>query len=244
MQIVECPEEELSHIYLNSIDEMVGMKKTEYYYWIDQFAKELDKYGKPKKYNFGSEFTKKMSCSVIKYARMMCDLKDMFDFSKQTKIVEIGAGFCGLCLAFSKLHIQDLSYAIIDLAEVIELQKKFLSRYKLKMQVNLYDGTTFNSKEIENVSLFISTWAFSELSKDVQDSYLPIIKQSACGYILCNDYGEKHLNGYSINELLNFIPGSVAYRWRPRENDTIMLAWGFKHIPSYYNGYEMISQPQ
>ena len=82
----------------------------------------------------------------------------------------------------------------------------------------------------EDYDLVISNYAFSELRREVQDMYLEkIILRSKRGYITWNSISLKNFGGYSVNELLAKIPGSIRIDERPlTDPDNCIIIWGNK----------------
>lgn len=90
-------------------------------------------------------------------------------------IVEIGGGYGGLCLCLHEIskmyNIQIKSYTIIDLTQIIRLQKMYLKENGIN-NVNFIDSDTFG-KDINQEGLFlISNYAFSEINSNFQRNYI------------------------------------------------------------------------
>ena len=85
------------------------------------------------------------------------------------KIVEIGAGYGGLCLALNffkdDFNIIIEEYNIIDLDLVLKLQQKYLNNFKLDFNVNFIYANT-HGKTLENNNYFlISNYCYSEIDE-------------------------------------------------------------------------------
>jgi hypothetical protein len=95
-------------------------------------------------------------------------------------IVEVGGGYGGLCLAlsyFSKYFpIKINDYNIIDLEEIIELQKLYLAHHTLNFSMNFHGSNTYgaNVEKKENTFL-ISNYCFSEIEDIHQKKYIEIL---------------------------------------------------------------------
>jgi hypothetical protein len=76
--------------------------------------------------------------------------------------------------------------------------------------------------------LVISNYAFSEISRDIQEIYVEkIIQKSKRGYITYNEINKSEPYAYSKNELLSIIPGSVEYPEIPMTNPhNCIIVWG------------------
>ena len=93
-------------------------------------------------------------------------------------------------------------------------------------RIRFIDGTHVNAEG--DYDFVISNYAFSELVRDIQDIYLNrVILRSRAGYITWNTLSYEELNGYSLEELLEKIPGSRVIAEEPltKENNCIIV-WG------------------
>lgn len=89
-------------------------------------------------------------------------------------IIEIGGGYGGLCFYLfniSKLfNITISSYSIFDLKNPLLLQKKYLDKIGINTNIcNFCDIESFNN--IKKNSFFVSTYAYSEISPNIQKIY-------------------------------------------------------------------------
>ena len=75
---------------------------------------------------------------------------------------------------------------------------------------------------------FISNYAFTELSRELQDIYLDkIILNTPRGYLTYNGGTPEEFNSYTSIQLLNIIPNSVAYPDLPvGASDGKIIIWG------------------
>lgn len=91
-------------------------------------------------------------------------------------IVEIGAGYGGLCLAIhhasTKFGVSVKSYTIFDLKHVCELQKLYLSKFKNKPNVVYKDGENPEKVSYNKNNFLVSCYAFSEFDEKYQQLYL------------------------------------------------------------------------
>jgi hypothetical protein len=91
-------------------------------------------------------------------------------------VVEIGGGYGGLCVALYHFagYFQDVKmkrYTIIDLSEVIRLQKMFHRAIGIREEIQYVDASTYG-KDIETHGMFcISNYCYSEISGDNQRGY-------------------------------------------------------------------------
>jgi len=109
------------------------------------------------------------------------------------KIVEIGTGYGALCIIMDSL-CKFKEYVIVDLPEVVELNKKYLNHFP-----EIYKKVTFvpcNELEtISNIDLTISCAAMSECNTNTQLMYYDkVIKQSTFSYLSYNRVNYEFLN--------------------------------------------------
>lgn len=163
----------------------------------------VDSLGSPRKYYFpGIGFC---SPTSLRYLKVLIDLQKLFGSTDDFEIVEIGVGFGGqasLILSIDK----PLSYSVFDIEPVLSLSKSFVESLGLEAKFNWYDGR--NPLRM-SPDLVISNYAFSELSRDLQEIYLnKVIIPSKRGYITWNSSVVGAEKCYSIDELIRLIPNS------------------------------------
>ena len=224
-QVLEHVTEQQGNEYLKVIDEY-GILTAEDW---QNFAKN-DLYGSPIQFSYGihgEKFT--LSPTTIRYAKVLCDVLSMFDTGSIKSIAEIGIGYGGQCrLIRSKLP--GAMYTLFDLPEVLGLAEKYLSNYQeCRENIRYVDGGHIYLND--DYDLVISNYAFSELQRPVQDMYLEkIILKSNRGYITYNMSSFNHFKGYSDDELLAKIPGSVRIDERPlTSKGNCIIVWGNKN---------------
>ena len=119
--------------------------------------------------------------------RGLWDIVEVFGNLENFDVVEVGGGF-GM-LAFLILRAFDVaSYTIVDLPEVLELQKRFLGELLPNAAKKLvFLPPELRQKRQLSYDLFISLTAFSELHTAVQKAYFEgIVIVSSLGYIVDN----------------------------------------------------------
>jgi len=130
-----------------------------------------DMIGNPNKYDYEG-FT---SCSPTNL-RYLYQTLLILKFVKENNIdaidfIEIGGGYGGLCFYIHKvselLDIKVSSYTIFDLKEVCEFQKKYLQSLKINVNTAQLDS----EYDLRSDSFLISNYAFSEISRPLQDLY-------------------------------------------------------------------------
>lgn len=144
---------------------------------IDELYK--DRVGNPEKiYQFGKNYC---PASIMQYVWQVSNIINKIGSLHDFKICEIGGGYGGLCRIIKQLF--DVQYTIIDLPEVIKLQKKYLNEFGIEASFNTsedYDtGIVYD--------LIISNYALSEVGEPIQTKYLnEIVYKAKHGYLTIN----------------------------------------------------------
>lgn len=165
-----------------------------------------------------------LSPTSIRYAKVHQDLRTLFGDLSQFKILEIGCGYGGLAsqlLSGEELH----SYAIADLEEVELLAFKYVSQVIPETQDLLVRAQSIKSTDID---LVISNYAFSELTRGLQDDYLKrYILNSKRGYMIYNHINPTNFQSYTASEVCDMIPGAVLLEEVPLTDKTnVLVVWG------------------
>lgn len=148
-------------------------------------AKDNDHYGNPKTYDYG--YYRTLSPTTLRYVKVALDLYDMVGENLfKMNIAEIGGGYGGQAVVINTTG----DYCIYDLPEPCSL----IGRYTKSIlpNSNIYCINTLrHMKDNTKYDLVISNYAWSELTKDVQnDYYNNIISNCDFGYITCNYISE------------------------------------------------------
>lgn len=188
-----------------------------------------DDLGSPPLYDFESDAgTIRCSALTLRYIKVFCDLVSLFDFDKIQTVAEIGIGFGGQCrIALNMLPT--LRYKLIDLPEVVLLAERFLTALDQSGDIRYIDGT--HLYDPVDCDLVISNYAFSELTKETQRSYVDkVIANSSAGYITWNRsmlLRNGWNDGYELEEILSMIPGSrIIPEIPPVTYDDCIIVWG------------------
>lgn len=195
----------------------------------DDFHKN-DRYGNPRTciYEINGKH-RDLSPTTLRYVKVLQDIMMLCQEKRIHSVAEIGVGYGGQCRIMTS-YLQEIEkYHLIDLPEVLELVKKYLGKFGGKESYLFVDGTQISGNE--SYDLVISNYAFSELMREVQDIYLDkVIANSKAGYITWNPLSFKMLNGYSVEELLDRIPGAFVVDEEPLtfEGNCIIL---WKNFP-------------
>lgn len=203
---------------LEHVDKNTG---NDYYETVKQYYPESlerikqiqinDIYGSPKieNYAFGN-----YSPSSLRYFKVASELNHCFSNIKNFNILEIGGGYGGQSLISKMIHGYK-SWTMVDLPNVVKLQKKYLSKFHFDeiTSFSYLDNSYLNKK----YDLIVSNYAFSECELLIQLDYInKVMLNNEKIYMTINFF--PNLNSLSINnlkELLNIqvyeeIPNTCA----------------------------------
>lgn len=192
--ILEHVSKEQGDLYL----EYIKNNSPELLYNIEEFKKN-DTYGGTILSTY--QGIGEISPSTLRYIKVLSDLKNIFGSLDGKKIIEIGAGYGGQCLIINKLF-KPSEYAILDLDEASALSKRYLLENNIQPRI-------IGIQDIENLDedfdIIISNYAYSELTKELQDIYYnKIISRSKNGYLTYNFISDLcNIDSYSKNEILD-----------------------------------------
>ena len=136
--------------------------------------------------------------------------------------VEVGVGFGGQSALLNRLGgVQ--AFHLFDLPPVLDLTRKFTSLAGSTGDFQFHDGTKINNGPQSDI--FISNYAFSELTRALQERYLDqVIARSERGYITWNPLSP---DGFRPRDLVDLIPGSKILPERPlTHRDNCIIVWG------------------
>lgn len=188
------------------------------------FAKlsNLSELGSPPVHNYIG--VGNVSPTIIRYVKVGYEINKLFGDISTWKVGEIGVGFGGQAAVLDKL-LDVSDYVAFDLPPVLSLFELFLKKTGSRITHKLIDGR--NPKPFK-VDLVISNYAFSELSRSLQDDYLDnVILKANSGYMIWNNLSSKYLDGYSLKELIRKIPGSRVIKEVPRSaRANRLIVWG------------------
>ena len=178
---------------INKFETIYNEKKD----YLIELSHKNDVYGKTIKASF-SDFTTCSPTNLRYIFHSFLILSHMKNCSlNEVDIIEIGGGYGGLCFFLHKLSslfdINVKSYTIFDLPEPLLLQEKYL---------NALDITNVKFKEISNIGelkkngFLVSTYAFSEISFELQQEYTRVV---------LNDYISHGFIAWNNIDLYEFI---------------------------------------
>lgn len=171
------------------------------------------------------------SPTTLRYIKVLVDIVTLFDVNSLQTVTEIGIGYGGQCRILSDaLTIE--RYNLIDLPEALALAEKFLTTLNHSGDTRYIDGTHLYHDV--PCDLLISDYAFSELTKPVQDVYIEkILSKARAGYVTWDGdfFADAELySGYTLREFVSMIPGAKILPESPvtTSRDNRLVVWGFK----------------
>jgi hypothetical protein len=143
--------------------------------------------------------------TTMRYAWNVVDMDAHGVVLEGSDIVEVGGGYGGLCRMIHAFH-KPKSYTIVDLPEALALADRYLKCYGIDARMVSCD--TYGEEPIDT---FISNYALTELTKDVQDGYVnKLMTRAVCGYVTFNSQPRNASHQYSLDELEFMVPGGTV----------------------------------
>tara|TARA_B100000287_G_C20673948_1_gene794498 strand:+ start:278 stop:1057 length:780 start_codon:yes stop_codon:yes gene_type:complete len=185
---------------------------------IESF-KENDKYGNPDLHVYPG-LQGLISPTTLRYMKNTFEMAFMLEGSPISKVVEVGGGYGGLCRVLSKVCEFD-EYVMIDLPEVVALQRKYIDQFPdIKDKVKCIPCTEY--EEIKDIDLFISNYALSECSIEVQMEYFDkLVANSKYAYLV---YNLVNFNDFHYNDFIDKIKENFTFDEGRDYENTIILA--------------------
>jgi hypothetical protein len=182
--------------------------------------------GKPFRYYFkGIGY---LSPTHIRYAKVLQDLENLFGELDNKVISEIGIGYGGQAAhILTRWKLRE--YRFFDLEQVNQLALKYISVSNMPVKIKPVPSDMHIKSECD---LVISNYAFSELIRDVQDSYIEnIINHASAGYLIYNHIHEELDASYSAQEFASKIPGAEILKESPLTYPgNVLVVWGHRKI--------------
>jgi len=183
-------------------------------------------YCKPFRYTYPK--IGRVSPTNLRYAKIALDIRVLFGSISEFRIAEIGVGYGGQFHAISTIG-NPYSYTLYDLPDVNQLALNYILNFTstpTKVLIGDFNDSSFD------FDLVISNYAFSELNRDLQETYLKnVIARSKRGYLIYNDIVEGGLDTIRIEEFASRIPGALIVNEFPltklRNN---LIIWGHGDI--------------
>jgi len=186
-----------------------------------------DLFGTPITFSYGNYGN--VSPTTLRYISTALEIANNFEVLSSTSIVEIGCGYGGQAAVIRRTFgVKD--YTCFDLPPVLKLIDRYLQGIDSDLTVK---RGSFN-QESKSWDLAISNYAFSELSRDLQLSYLEeILSNCKSGFMIMNS-GVSNETGRStgkltIEEIRQFLPNLRLIEEIPLTGpDNYVIIWGEK----------------
>lgn len=180
--------------------------------------KENDLIGNPDLFSYDK--VGKISPTTIRYIKNVFEMATLLQENPISRIVEVGAGYGGLCKTLSVVCDFD-EYVLVDLPEVVELQKKYLSNFP-EIFAKCKFIPTDKIEKLENIDLFISNYALSECDYETQVKYYEnFVSNSKFAYII---YNLVNFNDYYYNKFTEMMSDRFTFTTNKDYENTVILA--------------------
>lgn len=167
--------------------------------------KANDLFGNPYEYQYPG--VGRVSPTTLRYISTAIDIFETIKLNKESVVAEIGVGYGGQAAILERMY-GIRNYSAFDLPSVIQLSNVYLNNVNSKLK---FTSSGFSSDKNTTWDVVISNYAFSELHRDLQLSYIEhVIAKSKSGYMIMNS-GRSNITGrsegkLSLNEIRNYIP--------------------------------------
>ena len=167
--------------------------------------KANDLFGNPYEYQYPG--VGRVSPTTLRYISTAIDIFEIIRLNKESVVAEIGVGY-GVQAAILERMYGIRNYSAFDLPSVIQLSNVYLNSVNSKLK---FTSSGLSSDKNTTWDVVISNYAFSELHRDLQLSYIEhVITKSKSGYMIMNS-GRSNITGrsegkLSLNEIRNYIP--------------------------------------
>jgi hypothetical protein len=165
----------------------------------------------------------RVSPTTLRYLKVADDVERLFGGLAGADVVEIGVGYGGQCRVLDSLF--DLkSYTLVDLKPVLNLAEMFLSHFPLRCTVRF---STMNELGPQPYDFALSNYAFTELSRDVQETYFrKALNQTPKGYITYNEIVPPEFRSMTRDELCQRLGGRELPEQPLTHPKNCIIVWG------------------
>ena len=167
--------------------------------------KANDLFGNPYEYQYPG--VGRVSPTTLRYISTAIDIFEIIRLNKESVVAEIGVGYGGQAAILERMY-GIRNYSAFDLPSVIQLSNVYLNSVNSKLK---FTSSGLSSDKNTTWDVVISNYAFSELHRDLQLSYIErVIANSKSGYMIMNS-GRSNITGrsegkLSLDEIRNYIP--------------------------------------
>ena len=183
-----------------------------------------DEIGKPIKFRYKG--IGRVSPTQLRYTKVMSDLLKAFGDLSDFRIVEVGIGYGGQASQITNMY-KIANYTLVDLPTVLNLATKYLKLRSPHGPFSLGGESGSNNSLFD---LFISNYAFSELKREIQDSYFEnFVKNAKRGYVIYNPITPTEWGSMTATEFASKIPGAEIFEEIPNTGaGNVLVLWGHK----------------
>ena len=167
--------------------------------------KANDLFGNPYEYQYPG--VGRVSPTTLRYISTAIDIFETIRLNKESVVAEIGVGYGGQAAILERMY-GIRNYSAFDLPSVIQLSNVYLNSVNSKLK---FTSSGLSSDKNTTWDVVISNYAFSELHRDLQLSYIKhVIAKSKSGYMIMNS-GRSNITGrsegkLSLDEIRSYIP--------------------------------------
>lgn len=173
-----------------------------------------------------------ISPSSLRYLKVANEIKTLFGSTQDFNIGEVGCGYGAQSLILHRLYGWK-SYEFYDLIEPLLLIEKYLKVNDINTDEScgFNYGNDINSFEKPEYDLVISNYAFSELTRKIQDIYLDkVLLPAKRGYLTMNFISRTGgIYSYSRDEILEELSSKnpqVLPEIPLTSPDNLVIIWG------------------
>ncbi len=214
--------------------------------WSRQFSEfsKNDVVGNPLVFAYRYGLLKRKQCTfaptTLRYIKVLADMKALFGVLDNMRIAEIGGGYGGQCAIVSRVF-RPARYTIIDLEPCLRLARRYLEASGISDVTYVTIGELDEAGARPAYDLVISNYAFSELSRSVQDEFVgKVIAGASRGYFMCN-FATHTWEGdqYSQHEMMELRRDARVFRESPplsvidREAKVALVVFGGEVIDGW-----------
>jgi hypothetical protein len=139
------------------------------------------------------------------------------------RVCEIGGGYGGQCRILDALFRLD-SYVLVDLRPALQLADRFLNHFSLRCKMSF---ACVNELACDSYDLVISNYAFSELTRDTQETYFrKVIANSRRGYMTYNDINPPEWHSMTRDDIQARVKGVVLPEFPLTHPRNCIIVWG------------------
>lgn len=196
--ILEHVSFDLGYMYLNYIKALTTLSDEQ----IISYCQKNDKIGGGMKYDYGLVTTSPSNLRYLLHSHLILSHMKKLDLN-EVKIVEVGGGYGGLCLALNELsHLYNINikkYYIVDLPDISKLQKLYLSKLNMD-NVEFYSAYSYGADINDNNLFLISNYCFSEIHQRHQKEYMRLLFPKILHGFMVWNWISLYYFGFNITE--------------------------------------------